>query len=157
MTFTVASALPRFGLKGRAAAEWLSAQGIALPQQSNTWLALDAHSRVLRLGRGELLLEGDVAKQLETAWQDGQRDLYRVPRYDAAFVLEGEKVPALLQEICALDTRPQFMTGQVLMTLAAGISAILACQADGGAPVYRLWCDATYGDYMQATLHEILG
>jgi len=24
-------------------------------------------------------------------------------------------------------------------------------------PAYRLWCDATYGDYMQGMLREILG
>ena len=40
------------------------------------------------------------------------------------------------------------------MTLAAGISVTLVCEAEGR---YRLWCDATYGAYMQATLQQILG
>lgn len=156
MNLSVANELPRFGLKGRTAADWLAGQGIALPPQPNTWLALADQGRVLRLGRGEFLLEGDAAKLLESAWQDGQPDLYRVPRYDAAFVLAGEKVTVLLQEICMLDTGPQAMAGQVLMTLAAGISVTLVCETNGAASVYRLWCDATYGDYMKNTLQEIL-
>jgi sarcosine oxidase, subunit gamma len=156
MSPSVANELPRFGLKGRAAADWLAGQGVALPQQPNTWLALADQGRVLRLGRGEFLLEGDAAERLESAWQDGRRDLYRVPRYDAAFVLTGAKATVLLQEICMLDTRPQAMAGQVLMTLAAGISVTLVCETDAAVPVYRLWCDATYGDYMKNTLQEIL-
>jgi sarcosine oxidase subunit gamma len=149
MNFTDA---PRFGLKGRAAADWLSGQGIAVPQQPNTWLALADGSMVLRLGRGEYLLEGAIAQQLESPWQDGCPDLFRVPRYDAEFVLGGDQATALLQEICALDTRSQAMGNHVLMTLAAGISVTLIHTGD----VYRLWCDATYGDYMQHTLQEIL-
>jgi sarcosine oxidase subunit gamma len=149
MNFTDA---PRFGLKGRAAAEWLTGQGLALPQQPNTWLALADGGMVLRLGRGEYLLEGPIAQQLEGAWQENQRDIFRVPRYDAEFVLTGDKAQMLLQEICALDTNPQAMEHKVLMTLAAGISVTLIYTGDA----YRLWCDATYGDYMQHTLHEIL-
>ena len=148
---------PRFGLKGRAAPDWLCAQGVALPQQPNSWLELADDGRVLRLGRGEYLFEGAIARQLESAWRDGCRDLFRVPRHDAAFVLEGEPVPALLQEICTADTRPQAMLGQVLMTLGAGISVTLVCAAEEAAPRWRLWCDATYGDYMHGVLQDILG
>jgi len=144
---------PRFGLKGGAAAGWLEAHDIAVPRQANHWLALGEDSRILRLGRGEYLIEGAPAEQLLTSWQEDQPGLYRVPRYDAAFLLEGDAVPAMLSEICALDTRPQVIGDQVLMTLAAGISVTLICEAGRR---YRLWCDATYGHYLQRTLREIL-
>lgn len=144
---------PRFGLKGSAAAAWLEAQGIAVPPQANSWLALGDDGRILRLGRGEYLIEGAPAQTLAARWQDGQPGLYRVPRYDAGFVLEGDAVPALLAEICTLDTRPHIIGGQVLLTLAAGISVTLLCEAGHR---YRLWCDATYGHYLQHTLREIL-
>lgn len=144
---------PRFGLKGGAAAAWLEAQGIAVPPQANSWLALGEDSRILRLGRGEFLIEGAAAEALAAQWQDGQPGLYRVPRYDAGFLLEGDAVPALLAEICALDTRPQAIGGQVLLTLAAGISVTLICE---GGRRYRIWCDGTYGHYLQHTLREIL-
>ena len=155
MSFSIVNQ-PRFGLKGRAAAGWLVARGIEIPQQPNTWLALQNQGRILRLGRGEFLVEGELAVTLSVVWQDGQPDLYRVPRYDFGCVLSGEAIPALLQEICALDTRAHSMGDQVLMTQAAGISVTLLCETHTDAPVYRLWCDATYGDYMHETLQHIL-
>ncbi len=155
MSASVAYQLPGFGLKGQAAANWLLEQGIDLPQQPNTWLTMPDQSLVLRLGRSEFLLQGPVATRLESIWQGG-RELYRVPRYDATFELKGEKVPALLQEICTLDTRPEAMAGQVLMMLAAGISVMLICETGNAGPIYRLWCDGTYGDYLGDCLQQIL-
>lgn len=154
MTLTTTHDLPRFGLKGRMAAEWLANQGIAMPQQPNRWCTQDDGSRILRLGRSEFLIEGDAARRLAAAWQDGLAGLYRVPRYDAGFVLSGDAISGRLAEICALDLRPDAVGEQVLMTLAAGISVTLICEAEGR---YRLWCDATYGAYMQSALQQILG
>jgi len=156
MMLSDACSLPRFGIKGRAAAGWLAAQGTVLPQHANTWLLLSDGTRALRLGRGEFLLEGAAVPGLEAAWQDGQRDIYRVPRYDGAFVLSGENVHAVLQEICALDTRPEAMADTVLMTMVAGISATMICEAGNNAPMYRLWCDGTYADYLREVLTEIV-
>ena len=156
MKLSDACSLPRFGIKGRAAAGWLTAQGIVLPQQANTWSLLSDDTRALRLGRGEFLLEGAAVPGLEAAWQDGQRDIYRVPRYDGAFVMSGENMHFVLQEICALDTRPEVTADAVLMTMVAGISAILICEAGNDAPVYRLWCDGTYADYLREVLMEIV-
>ena len=156
MTLSLANDLPRFGVKGRAAADWLKLQGIVLPPQPNAWLAQDDQSRILRLGRSEFMIEGPAAEKLQSTWLGDQPDLFRVPRYDAAFVLSGQETRSLLQEICALDTRPTIMKNQVLMTLAAGISVTLICEANAIAPVYRLWCDATYGEYMHHILQEIL-
>lgn len=153
MTLTTTHDLPRFGLKGKLAADWLATQGLHLPQQPNHWCAQEDGSRILRLGRGEYLVEGDAARRLVSVWQDGQVGLYRVPRYDAGFVLNGPDAAVRLSEICALDLRPAAFGEQVLMTLAAGISVTLVYEAEG---CYRLWCDATYGAYMQATLQQIL-
>jgi sarcosine oxidase subunit gamma len=148
---------PRFGVKGKAAAAWLAAQGLALPQQPNSWIGLADGSLILRLGRGEYLAEGAAARQLHTAWKNGMPDVYQVPRYDAGFLLAGEGMAGVMAEICALDTRPELVGDGVLMTLAAGISVTLICDTHEGVPAYRLWCDATYGDYMQGMLREILG
>lgn len=153
MKFSLTSALPRFGLKGRGAAVWLAAQGVPLPAQPNGWTTAEEGSRVLRLGRSEYLIEGPLAQYLERVWLDGLTGLVRVPRYDAGFVLEGADIPARLAEICALDTRPAAVGDHLLLTLAAGISVILAMEAEGR---YRLWCDASYGDYLQATLQQLL-
>lgn len=141
-----------FGLKGKAASGWLAAQGLTVPEQPNRWLPLADDSRILRLGRGEYLVEGNAAQELEARWQDGLPDLYRVPRYDASFELAGEKARGVLREICSLDTRPEVLKDTVVMTLAAGISVTLICAGE----TWRLWCDATYGEYMQHTLQQIL-
>jgi sarcosine oxidase subunit gamma len=147
---------PGFGVKGKAAA-WLTAQGVALPQQPNSWIGLGGDSLVLRLGRGEFLVQGAAAQQLEAAWETGHPDVYRVPRHDAVFVLSGEGIAEVMAEICALDTRPQVMGQGVLMTLAAGISVTLICDMQQGEPAYRLCCDGGYGDYMHGVLREIFG
>jgi sarcosine oxidase, subunit gamma len=140
-----------FGVKGKAAVAWLAAQGLTLPAQPNSWTALPDESRILRLGRGEYLVEGAAASTLQATWPGGQPDLNLVPRYDTGFVLSGDAT-AVLAEICALDTRPQVVGQGVLMTLVAGISATLICDGEN----YRLWCDATYGEYMQQMLQEVM-
>jgi len=85
-------------------------------------------------------------------WQDGLPDLYRVPRYDVGFTLSGDMARNTLAEICALDVRPEIIGNGVLMTLVAGISVTLTQEDD----TYRIWCDATYGEYLQHTLQELM-
>jgi sarcosine oxidase subunit gamma len=143
---------PTFGIKGKAAPAWLASQHIMLPEQPNTWRVMNDGSRILRLGRGEYLADGGVAEALGSAWRDGLPDLYRVPRYDASFVLSGDMAHKTLAEICAMDVRPEIIGNGVLLTLAAGISVILI-QED---KTYRIWCDATYGEYLQHTLQELM-
>jgi sarcosine oxidase subunit gamma len=148
------STLPRFGIKGRAAGIWLASQNIPLPAEANRWLSFDNH-RVLRLGRSEYLVEGEIAHQLAAAWQPSP-DMFFVPRHDGAFVLAGKEATHVMQEICALDTRPEAIKDQVLMTLVAGISATVVCASNNDAPLYRLWCDGTYADYLRGILNEIV-
>lgn len=140
-----------FGIKGKGAATWLAAQGLGTPEQPNTWTAHDG-SQVLRLGRGEYLVDGEAAMTLRAAWQNQPAsDAYLVPRYDAGFAFDLVSGRKVLPEICALDTRPEVMGNSVLMTSAAGISVTLVCDENG----YRLWCDATYGDYLQQVLQKL--
>jgi sarcosine oxidase subunit gamma len=143
---------PTFGIKGKAAAAWLASQHIILPEQPNTWRVLVDGSRILRLGCGEYLVDGSAAEALDSAWQGGLPDLYRVPRYDVGFTLSGDMARNTLAEICALDVRPEIIGNGVLMTLAAGISVTLIQEDD----TYRIWCDATYGEYLQHTLQELM-
>jgi len=142
MSLSVANELPRFGLKGRAAAiGWRTR--IALPPQPNTcwrwqirtvccdWAAANFCWKVMQ----------------PSGWSppaDGQPDLYRVPRYDAAFVLAGEKVTVLLQEICTARHRAASHGGTGADDAGRRISVTLVCETNSAAPVYRLWCDATY-------------
>lgn len=140
-----------FGVKGKSSASWLGSHGVLLPELPNTWVARPDGGLVLRLGRSEYLVEGSLAEKLEASWKAGLPDLYRVPRYDAAFVLPARSARNVLAEICALDIRPEAMGNKVLMTLAAGISVTLVCMGD----TYCLWCDGTYSDYLQQVLQQL--
>jgi sarcosine oxidase subunit gamma len=41
------------------------------------------------------------------------------------------------------------------MTQVAGISATILLQTFDAKPVYRIWCDGTYGEFMSDVLQEI--
>jgi sarcosine oxidase, subunit gamma len=158
LNITDLSELVRYGVKGPQASNWLTKLNITLPTTANTWL-LNQNSIVLRLGSSEFLIEDQ--KGAETCAKlaadllsiDG---VYKVPRVDASYLLAGSNVNNLLSEICALDlSEPALQDNGVVMTQVAGISATILRQSLNGEIVYRLWCDGTYGTYMQHTLLEI--
>lgn len=155
------SCFARFGVKGVNVAQWLSAMQVVLPQQANSWVATNGASLVLRLGFNEYLVEdlpgGSTCAQLKQAGQPKEYGVHAVPRNDASFILSGSKVQALFSEVCAIDLRESALQeGQLVMTQIAGISATLLRQTINGKPVYRMWCDGTYGPYMWETLLEII-
>lgn len=158
LTITVMSDLARFGVKGPNAADWLSKNKVAIPTQANTWL-FSGNSIVMRLGTSEFLIEDqsgeEICKKL-AADQLRVAGVYKVPRVDASFSLLGSGVLRLLSEICALDlSATGLQENELMMTQVAGVSATVLRQHLNGESVYRLWCDGTYGVYMQQVLNEI--
>jgi len=156
---TDVSCFHRYGFKGPKAAQWAADHELAIPSSPNSWTLSDKKSLVLRLGGSEFVIEdqpgGDASQKLAsvTARTDG---VYKVPRADAAFILSGSAALNLLSELCSLDLRPSsLLANDVIMTQVAGISAIVLRQTIAGEPVYRIWCDGTYGAYMWETLIEI--
>ncbi len=156
---TDVSCLARYGVKGPQAAQWLADHEIAIPANSNSWTMCDQKTLVMRLGSSEFLLEdqwgGGACKQL-AADSSRQANVYKVARADAAFILSGSAVLNLLSELCAIDLSEQSLSSkEVVMTQVAGISATVLRQTIAGEPVYRLWCDGTYGAYMWQVLLDI--
>src|SRR5450830_1022258 len=149
----------RFGIKGAKAAEWLTEQGIMLPESNNSWLATSAASLAMRLGSNEFMIESQIAENLPVLSNSDQfstTGIYKVQRADAAFILSGQHVLNLLSELCTLELTGETLNGnKLLMTQVAGISAILIRQSINGKEAYRIWCDGTYGDYISETLLEI--
>jgi len=171
---TDVSHLCRFSVKGPNAAVWLQQHGIAIPPVSNSWLMfnVDEHSAspssnaslILRLGNSEFLIEDQLNGQAcaalapAAAAQPVAAGVYKVARYDAAFLLSGHQVLGLLNELCQLDLRDKaFAADILLLTQVAGISATVIRQDIAGEQVYRIWCDGTYGAYMWETLTQIAG
>ncbi|OIQ96714.1 sarcosine oxidase, gamma subunit family [mine drainage metagenome] len=156
---TDVSCFERYGVKGPQASQWLASRGITIPVNPNTWTYCDQKTLVLRLGSSEFLIEdqldGSACNKLasDTARVAG---VYKVPRADAAFILSGNEVLNLFSELCSLDLREKSLGDKdVVMTQVAGISATVLRQTIGNEPVYRVWCDGTYGSYLWEVLTEI--
>ncbi|MGB4811388.1 MAG: sarcosine oxidase subunit gamma [Methylophilaceae bacterium] len=153
------SCLARYGVKGSNATKWLLEHEIAIPTNPNAWTLCEQKTLVLRLGSTEFLIEdqlGGSACQRLTNDSARVENVYKVPRADAAFIVSGSEALNLLTELCSLDLREKSLTAKdLVMTQVAGISAIVIRQTLNGEPVYRIWCDGTYGPYMWEVLLEI--
>lgn len=153
------SCLSRYGVKGPNATQWLLERGIAIPTTPNSWTVCEQKTLVLRLGSSEFLIEdqlgGSACGRLVS---DTARvaSVYKVPRADAAFIVSGSEALNLFSELCSLDLREKSLAAKdLIMTQVAGISATIIRQTLNSEPVYRIWCDGTYGPYMWEVLTEI--
>lgn len=155
------SPLRRCGFKGAGAVEWLSTQGLSVPEASNRAEVQYDGSVAARLGPGEVLIlgdlrqQGDLAGRLEQDWQgmDKVADAphgYPVPRRDshAWFYLTGSRAAEALAKLCAVDLRPnRFGPLQIAQTSVARISAIVLRQDCGAVLGYHLLVDSASAEY----------
>jgi sarcosine oxidase, subunit gamma len=153
------SCLSRYGVKGPNATQWLLERGIAIPTNPNAWTMCEQKTLVLRLGSSEFLIEDQLGGSACTRLaNDTTRatSVYKVPRADAAFIVSGSEALNMFSELCSLDLREKSLAAKdLIMTQVAGISATVIRQTLNGEPVYRVWCDGTYGPYMWEVLIEI--
>jgi sarcosine oxidase subunit gamma len=153
------SCLSRYGVKGSNATQWLVDRGIAIPTNPNAWTLCEQKTLVLRLGSSEFLIEDQLGgSACSRLGSDNIRvaSVYKVPRADAAFIVSGSESLNLFSELCSLDLREQSLAAKdLIMTQVAGISATVIRQILNGEPVFRIWCDGTYGPYMWEILLEI--
>lgn len=170
-TFVSGAAAGRFGVKGPRAAEWLSAQGITLPSQPNTWnqtggaASDDGDLLVARLGASEFFLTASaidaysnlLLRRVSEALRAAQPGVYPVLREDAAFVLSGQGALDVLAQVCnvnfaqvALQTRP------VIMTMMIGVAVLIVPQRTDGDVCYRIWCDPTFAMYLGESVSTVV-
>ena len=174
----------RFGLKGPRAAEWLETRGVALPASPNQWIAADPAAPnasapsgtgarpvadtgaddamlVARLGTSEFFLEdcfgGDRMRDLQSALQAGQPGVYPVPREDAALSLSGPGSYDVLAQVCNVNFADLELASQpVVMTLMIGVAVLVVPQMVGARPRFRIWCDPTFGHYLEESLGTVV-
>lgn len=156
------SALGRAGVKGPQAARWLADRGIPVPEAPNRWVALEGGGLVARLARSEFLLEDGPGAQLTAplrlAAGAGVQGVYPVPRQDLAIAVTGERLDELFAQVCNVDLAAVGASdATVVLTLVAGVSAVILRRDTGSLRGYRLWCDFTAGPYLWETLSEIAG
>jgi sarcosine oxidase, subunit gamma len=151
----------RVGFKGPRAAEWLTVQGVTLPEAPNTWTR-DGSLLVARLGAGEFFLEGKAGEmtlgRIRSALEAHPAGVYPVLREDAAFSLSGAQVHEVLAQVCnvnfaalTLDSYP------VIMTMMIGVAVLVVPQSLEAGRRYLIWCDPTFGAYVEDALGRIVG
>ena len=156
----------RFGLKGPGGADWLARQGIVPPATANTW-AFGASSGgedrllIARLGSAEFFLEdaagGTMLRELEPAADTHPAGVYPVLRQDAAFLLRGAGTADVLAQVCNLNFPDLVLDAQpIVMTMMIGVSVLVVPWDEGAERQYRIWCDPTFGRYMEETLGQIV-
>lgn len=147
------SHLPRFGAKGPGAAGWLTALGLPVPAQPNSWTTLTDGGLIARMGLTEYLVEGDASTVGSLMQAERVAGVYPVLRQDASFALCGERVNELLLQTCNVDFRILGAEpSKLILTSMAGVGITILATRTGGLPRYRLWCDGTYGLYLWDTL-----
>jgi len=152
------SVRPRAGAKGPGTAAWLAGLGLPLPARPNSWLALPEGGLIARLGNTEYLIEGNAALIESVMRMPRAAGVYPVLRQDASFALCGKRVNELLLQVCNVDFRCLAADpAQVVLTSMAGVGVTVLRSGDIANPVFRLWCDGTYGHYLVTTLLEIAG
>ena len=143
---------PRFGCKGRGAAEWLEKQEFTVPDRPNSWV-MTAETAILRLGDSEFLIESteDVVNKIKSLPREAS--VYPVLRQDCAFEFGGAQVENLLRQVCSLHFEAlNLKTRPIVLTSMIGVSVMILPKQDQGRPIFGVWADNTYGFYLWNTL-----
>lgn len=161
LTIADASHLQRTGLKGPQAAAQLAALGLPLPQRPNSWLPLSAADAgaglIARLGLTEYLIEDEGTAVTQLASASPMPGAYAVTRADTAMVLAGPKADELLLQTCNVNfAAVNAARRELALTSMVGVSVIVIPLRLQGAPLYRIWCDPSYGSYLYRTLLGIV-
>lgn len=160
----------RTGFKGLGTAEWLTAQGIHLPEESNRAVRQTDGSLTARLAPAEILLlgdlegQGDTVKRLQDAWQTAEIPPasprgFPVPRQDshAWFAITGQHAPAMFAKLCGVDLRAhKFLGGSVAQTSVARLSTIVIRHDLGNTLGYYALCDSASADYFWDCLMDAM-
>lgn len=155
----------RFGIKGPRAAELLASLGLAVPDSPNSWSPLRASDNenswnvIGRLGSTEFFIEegGEASgiSTLENLTRERASGAYPVLREDIALVLGGPLAPDVLAQVCNVNFAA-LPPRAVVMTLMIGVSVLVLPQETDEGLVYRIWCDPSFGSYLQSELEQMV-
>jgi sarcosine oxidase subunit gamma len=152
------SALPKLGVRGPGAEEWLRGRGVELPPATYHTRPLPDGGLTVRLGPEDFLLEGGVSGDLLTRLAAGMAEappgVYRVERQDATFLLTGARAVRVLAQLCSLDFRAA-SPRRLLLTRAGGVNCGILPEEAAGVPAFRIWVDPTFAVALWESLAEI--
>lgn len=137
ITLTDLSAKPRFGIKGPGTADWLTAQGLALPAINH--IGTHDGMRVLRLGTDDVLFLAEESAaslgRLTGRWREASGARGYSAWREEGWVwlrLSGADAGDLMARLCAVDLRPdRFAPDRIAQTRVASIEAVVTADRDG--------------------------
>jgi sarcosine oxidase, subunit gamma len=152
------------GCKGPNAAGWLAGLGFAVPSAPNSYsLASDAPQQLViaRLGFSEFFLEqgaaGDAVRRLAATMAESPPGVYPVLREDCGWLLSGTEAEAMLAEVCNVNFASlDLLARPVIMTLMIGVAVLVVPQMANACPRFRIWCDPTFGPYLDESLGKVV-
>jgi sarcosine oxidase subunit gamma len=80
-----------------------------------------------------------------------------VLREDAAFLLGGGGSYDVLAQVCNVNFADLELASQpVIMTLMIGVAVLVVPQVVSTGPRIRIWCDPTFGEYLEESLGTVV-
>lgn len=162
MGLTDLSVLPRFGLRGPAAADALVAAGLLPPEKPNTLTLSDEGLMVLRLGYTEywvLAVPGATVDLPALEQQLSGPGIYPVYCHDsfAWLVMSGDHLADVMAKVCAVDLREQnFASGDLVMTSLARVSGVICRHQMAGKNVFSIFSDSASAGYLWDALLDAM-
>lgn len=163
VVLTDLSPFARTGFKGADTPDWLTRQGLSIPEVPNRAVVQADGAVLARLSAGEFLLLGrpgdevGLVGRLDAAWS-WQADAglcFPLPRQDshAWFHLRGARVAEMMSKLCGVDLRPQaFADGAVAQTSVARLNGIVIRQGDD----LHLLADSASAEYLWACVVDAM-
>ncbi|HTU64376.1 MAG TPA: hypothetical protein VMF52_00380 [Steroidobacteraceae bacterium] len=161
----VAPAAHRAGVKGPRAAALLGELGLNVPRVANSWSPLkpadrdDADNVIARLGNTEFFLEdadSATVAALDARCAAGEPGAYAALREDVALHVGGKAAPDALAEVCNVDFAALPAGKPIYLTLMIGVAVLVLPQPREDGRIFRIWCDPTFGTYLQDALHSVV-
>jgi sarcosine oxidase subunit gamma len=159
------SVLPRWGLKGRGIAAWLTRQGMSMPIADNRAERQRDGSLIARLSPAEVLIlapfvgQSAIAEPIGHIAPEGQDACYPAPRRESHcwFVVIGSDAAKMFAKLCGVDLSPdRFAIGQVAQTGVARLNTILIRQDLGGKLAFFVLADSASAEYLRDCLLDAM-
>ena len=152
------SALPKLGVKGPAAASWLTEQQVEIPNTIYDTTRSPEGDLCVRLGDDEFLIESNIRPQLAPRLQDAlgtaRTNVYRVERQEATFLLTGSDAIKIFAQTCSINFSKTPLH-RIILTRVVGVSCGILPETVADVPIYRLWVDYSFAAYLWEILAEI--
>lgn len=157
------SLMPRFGVRGAAAADYLRDREFETPEMVNTAVAGDQGRWVARLGKNEYWVLGATGEQDYPVSMIGPSGpaagCYPVPCEEGRtwFVLRHPDKAAIMAKLCGVDLRENvFPLGGIVQTSLARVNAVIIHHAVFGENVFSVLSDVASARYLWGALDDAL-